>query len=69
MGDNLSQPVSNLLVDARGVLDRNRDRWPAADWQTLDRFVTEIESFVDDVAPMRADDVDTALEYVNRWTR
>lgn len=67
MCDTASQPASNLIAEARGVLDRNHGRWPEADWQTLDKFVSEIESFVDDVAPMRTDDLETALEYLDRW--
>lgn len=43
MCDTISQLASNLLADARGVLERNRDRWPAADWQTLDAFVSRVE--------------------------
>lgn len=34
-----SQPASNLIAEARGVLERNRGRWPEADWRTLDQFV------------------------------
>lgn len=39
MCDTASQPASNLIAEARGVLNRNHGRWPEADWQTLDRFV------------------------------
>ncbi|WP_066904404.1 hypothetical protein [Mycolicibacterium houstonense] len=57
MCENASQPVSNLIAEARGVLNRNRGRWPEADWQTLDKFVSEIESFVDDMIQFLADEV------------
>lgn len=39
MCEKASQPASNLITEARGVLNRNRGRWPEADWQTLDQFV------------------------------
>lgn len=47
MCENASQPASNLIAEARGVLDRNRGRWPEADWQTLDRFVRLATELVD----------------------
>lgn len=47
MCDTASQPASNLIAEARGVLNRNHGRWPEADWQTLDQFVRLVSELVD----------------------
>lgn len=59
MCDNASQPASNLIAEARGVLDRNHGRWPEADWQTLNRFVSEIERYADDMEKLLKDFAET----------
>lgn len=59
MCENASQPASNLFAEARGVLNRNRGRWPEADWQTLDQFVREMETFADDMEKLLKDFAET----------
>ena len=56
-----SQPASNLIAEARGVLDRNHGRWPEADWQTLDRFVREVERYASDMEKLLTE-FDDALD-------